>query len=87
MYKRQAVDDVTAEDWGQTTLTKIVVPVAGEGVSGATKEDIPAGYTTCLLYTSTDLEVVYRGGKRYSVKSAMNSLMCLYETYLLDDRI
>lgn len=46
-----AVDDVTAEDWGQTTLTKIVVPVAGEGVSGATEEDIPAGYTTNVVKT------------------------------------
>ncbi len=46
-----AVDDVTAEDWGQTILTKIVVPVAGEGVSGATKEDIPAGYTTNVVKT------------------------------------
>ena len=46
-----AVDNVTAEDWGQTTLTKIVVPVAGEGVSGATEEDIPAGYTTNVVKT------------------------------------
>lgn len=46
-----AVDKVTAEDWGQTTLTKIVVPVAGEGVSGATEEDIPAGYTTNVVKT------------------------------------
>lgn len=46
-----AVDDVTAEDWGQTTQTKIVVPVAGEGVSGATEEDIPAGYTTNVVKT------------------------------------
>ncbi|OUP45266.1 hypothetical protein B5F22_04675 [Pseudoflavonifractor sp. An187] len=46
-----AVDDVTAEDWGQTILTKIVVPVAGEGVSGATEEDIPAGYTTNVVKT------------------------------------
>lgn len=46
-----AVDKVTAEDWGQTTLTKIVVPVAGEGVSGATEEDIPAGYTTNVIKT------------------------------------
>ena len=46
-----AVDDVTAEDWGQTTLTKIVVPVDGEGVSGATEEDIPAGYTTNVVKT------------------------------------
>ena len=46
-----AVDDVTAEDWGQTTLTKIVVPVAGEGVSGATEKDIPAGYTTNVVKT------------------------------------
>ena len=46
-----AVDDVTAEDWGQTTQTKIVVPVAGEGVSGAAEEDIPAGYTTNVVKT------------------------------------
>lgn len=46
-----AVDNVTAEDWGQTTQTKIVVPVAGEGVSGATEEDIPAGYTTNVIKT------------------------------------
>lgn len=46
-----AVDNVTAEDWGQTTQTKIVVPVAGEGVSGATEEDIPAGYTTNVVKT------------------------------------
>ena len=46
-----AVDHVTAEDWGQTILTKIVVPVAGEGVSGATEEDIPAGYTTNVVKT------------------------------------
>lgn len=46
-----AVDNVTAEDWGQTILTKIVVPVAGEGVSGATEEDIPAGYTTNVVKT------------------------------------
>lgn len=30
---------------------KIVVPVAGEGVSGATEEDIPAGYTTNVVKT------------------------------------
>ena len=46
-----AVDNVTAEDWGQTTQTKIVVPVDGEGVSGATEEDIPAGYTTNVVKT------------------------------------
>lgn len=46
-----AVDNVTAEDWGQTIQTKIVVPVAGEGVSGATEEDIPAGYTTNVVKT------------------------------------
>lgn len=51
MVYQTAVDDVTAEDWGQTTLTKIVVPVAGEGVSGATEEDIPAGYTTNVVKT------------------------------------
>ena len=32
-------------------MTKIVVPVAGEGVSGATEEDIPAGYTTNVVKT------------------------------------
>lgn len=64
-----AVDNVTAEDWGQTTQTKIVVPVDGEGVSGATEEDIPAGYTTNVVktgmysyYCTNDVIKVYPSG-------------------------